>query len=618
MASELVGSLKKFSLSEQENKGIILEEVDVALNLGESHRSLFGKIHGIKKVSFMGLRNTLQSLWVTKAQFVIRELGVNRYQFVFQNDEDLEKVFNSKVWTFDSQYILLKKWSEGMVIENEVFEEVNLWLQAWNIPNHWISTETGLKVGKLFANTRDILIPESGSSKGRVIKLLVSVNLNKPLLRGINLKLGEISLWVDFKYENLMGLCFYCGYIGHFERACETRKNDLLKGRFCEGQFGEWLRAEEWHNIAKKHSNSTGNKAEAPLRHVNASEPQDAKQKENPGPSNLTDPLPETRSLGTQGEKEIIRISEEDRSCPMEEELTNPPECPLLFIEAGNLVSIPLKEVKSRAPLADIYQNIANSQGSKRGRGNRGRGRGQKSRAVVPRVPGMKENKEGNEWNQELIAEVFPSHDVSAITSTPIHFQWDRDRILWNLTQDHLFTVKSAYKACCEEERLLRDAAEGSRDCRRAKICWDRLWKLKVKGKVKLFLWKCLKDVVLVQAKLIERGMSVDPVCKWCGENEETLEHLLFFCDRTVNVWKFFPLQWNGIHSRFERFRQWWEEVCSCPWDQAFQDRIQLTTYLLWWLWKTWNSWVFEDKTTPDSETASLAWKEWNEFDSLN
>lgn len=68
-----------------------------------------------------------------------------------------------------------------------------------------------------------MIIPEHGSKEGRYAKLLVEVDLYKPLLRGTMLNLEEEMGWVGFKYEQLPLFCSYCGKIGHGERNCEKK-----------------------------------------------------------------------------------------------------------------------------------------------------------------------------------------------------------------------------------------------------------------------------------------------------------------------------------------------------------------------------------------------------------
>ncbi|KAK6130905.1 hypothetical protein DH2020_035350 [Rehmannia glutinosa] len=245
METDVVEGLKKFSLREEELVGVVLDDNDVAKRVHESKLSLFGKIHGSKRANFVGFKNTLQGIWTTKKSILVREVGFNMFQFVFQSEEDKIRVMNNRVWTFDNQYLLLKEWEKYKDEKESEFDSVNLCIQIWNLTNHWISTETGLKIGKLFDEVRDLMIPEFGSIKGRFIKMLVPVKLNKPLLRGSDIELGGNKLWVDFKYENLTGVCYYCGIVGHMERGCQVRKDDLKNNNLNEGQFGDWLKAED-------------------------------------------------------------------------------------------------------------------------------------------------------------------------------------------------------------------------------------------------------------------------------------------------------------------------------------------------------------------------------------
>lgn len=52
------------------------------------------------------------------------------------------------------------------------------------------------------------------------MKILAEIN-NKPLLRGTKLKYNDQEIWVEFRYENMVTLYFYCGLVGHLKRNCE-------------------------------------------------------------------------------------------------------------------------------------------------------------------------------------------------------------------------------------------------------------------------------------------------------------------------------------------------------------------------------------------------------------
>lgn len=234
--------LQSFHLLAEEGVGIELEEKDVAFSKDECGRCLVGKFFGDKRVNFVGLRNTLTSIWPLKSTVKIRELGINLFQFVFANLEDMKRVVNGRVWTFNQQYLILKEWKESMNVHNEPFNSVQIWVQIWNVPLKWMSKEVGAKIGKLFSKVCEVLIPETGSSRGICIKLLATVNLEKSLLRGANIKLGSEVCWVDFKYEQIAAFYFYYRWVGHSERLCASRGEDLRLNKLKKCQYGEWLK----------------------------------------------------------------------------------------------------------------------------------------------------------------------------------------------------------------------------------------------------------------------------------------------------------------------------------------------------------------------------------------
>ncbi|KAK6141805.1 hypothetical protein DH2020_024455 [Rehmannia glutinosa] len=229
MEHDIVDKLKLLCLSSEEKGEVSLEEIDVFKSKKECERSLLGKMFGSKKPNFAGLRNTLLNIWQTKEVFSVREIGQNLFQFVFASQEDKLKVLGGKSWSFENQYLILREWYDNILDHVESFTSVDLWIQVWNLPYHWITMETGRKIGIKFENILDVLIPKLGSSKGRCIKVLVEIDLAKPLLRETFIKLREESRWVDFKYENLQGFCSYCGVVGHLDKLCQKKRDDTKK-----------------------------------------------------------------------------------------------------------------------------------------------------------------------------------------------------------------------------------------------------------------------------------------------------------------------------------------------------------------------------------------------------
>lgn len=145
---------------------------------------------------------------------------------------------------------MLLEWEENLSWTDERFSVSPMWIQVCHIPTHWLSIDTGRKIGCKLGSVRDVLIMDVGGRDERHIKILVDLDLNKPLLRGIMLKYKMAKHWVEFRYEQLPIFCFYCGRIGHNEKLCSQRKEDLSQNKVQRDQFRSWLKADarkkEW------------------------------------------------------------------------------------------------------------------------------------------------------------------------------------------------------------------------------------------------------------------------------------------------------------------------------------------------------------------------------------
>lgn len=136
MDSVLLSKLQKFKLRDEEESGVRFSRSDVQSSTEECSRCLIGKIYGEKVANFARLKNTLSLLSSFIGPMKIRELGTNFYQFVFESQRVKDRIQQGKAWTFDSQFLILKLWSEELNFQKEAFNRVHIWIQVWNLPNH--------------------------------------------------------------------------------------------------------------------------------------------------------------------------------------------------------------------------------------------------------------------------------------------------------------------------------------------------------------------------------------------------------------------------------------------------------------------------------------------------
>lgn len=112
------------------------------------------------------------------------------------------------------------------------------------------------------------------------------------------------------------------------------------------------------------------------------------------------------------------------------------------------------------------------------------------------------------------------------------------------------YTVMTGYNEPkkIESSQIKRNTnkGEGSKENQLAKY-WNFLQKLQLKHKFKHFIWKCLNKNLPVNEVLASRvGIKDLKYCK-CSENDESVEHMLFFCSESAIIWELPHLKWDGI-----------------------------------------------------------------------
>ena len=78
----------------------------------------------------------------------------------------------------DKQVMVFRRWSEGIEENYGAFATAPLWVQLWNLPVHWLTKEMGRKIGAVFKEVKEVIIPQSGGKEGRHLKILVLVDLS--------------------------------------------------------------------------------------------------------------------------------------------------------------------------------------------------------------------------------------------------------------------------------------------------------------------------------------------------------------------------------------------------------------------------------------------------------
>ncbi|XP_027126082.2 uncharacterized protein [Coffea arabica] len=223
-------------------------------------------------------------------------------------------------------------------------------------------------------------------------------------------------------------------------------------------------------------------------------------------------------------------------------------------------------------------------------------------------------------WNRNTIFKYFNHKDAEKILNIPLSLTGREDCYYWQHNAGGQYTVSSGYqflmKERSEAEKEQVEAAgssirEGSQSARQM---WKTLWKLNIKHKIKIFIWKCITGALPVRAEIYRKTRLGDPVCRMCGEEQESVEHLFFSCPHTQEVWKVAPIKWDGVVDQQGSFKRWRITVSEARRRPRGMEHIGLTANILWQVWKERNKKEFENKgSCLPARTISKAHKEWLE-----
>lgn len=108
-----------------------------------------------------------------------------------------------------------------------------------------------------------------------------------------------------------------------------------------------------------------------------------------------------------------------------------------------------------------------------------------------------------------------------------------------------------------------------------------------MKKKVQHLVWRVCHNKIPVEVNLKKTGIKVEGVCRQCGEEMETVEHLFFHCQRARNIWKLAPVQWDGLQQFTWSLKLWWRKQGEAEKEGAMEDSQDFTAYLMWQIWKT-------------------------------
>ena len=165
-------------------------------------------------------------------------------------------------WHFGRALIVLTEPVGIEEITNQVFTHVSFWVQILNVPIMCMNTKTIKELDKAIRRVKEVATDITRACFGKYIRIRISIDITKPLIKFLYLKQEEDENDMDskeqegrenkangeaktkeilmlIKYERLPYFCYIYSQIGHQYRECVNYKNQLRE----EMAYEPWMKA---------------------------------------------------------------------------------------------------------------------------------------------------------------------------------------------------------------------------------------------------------------------------------------------------------------------------------------------------------------------------------------
>ena len=183
MAEELAEFCRRMQLSNKEKLCINLRN-DPIVKSKEAQFSILFKMLTTRVFNVEAFKGTVHSLWMGRRGVTIRAIEDNLFMVVFQERDDLERIFVQSPWTFDKKLILMVHFEGDLQPIAVTFTHATFWIRVYNLPIKSMIREVGEDIGMELGNLLEVDVPENGLGWGKYLRIRVEINVMEPLLCG--------------------------------------------------------------------------------------------------------------------------------------------------------------------------------------------------------------------------------------------------------------------------------------------------------------------------------------------------------------------------------------------------------------------------------------------------
>ncbi|XP_074267464.1 uncharacterized protein LOC141590805 [Silene latifolia] len=205
------------------------------------------------------------------------------------------------------------------------------------------------------------------------------------------------------------------------------------------------------------------------------------------------------------------------------------------------------------------------------------------------------------EWDYDKVLQLCGTDVLPLVLSTAIPPLDEADTIVWNLTSNGEYSIKSGYALAFDK---LWNSKASLKDRTRmeptsVRFC-KKIWQLPLQNKWKIFLWRLFSNSLPCGEEFRRRNFPGDHFCLFCRAQtpvSETLRHLFRDCSSVSRIWAACPLGIRSFVGNNVSIQQWiinWILLLMKSTDPLYSISLFVST--LWHIWCLRNRVLFRNE----------------------
>ncbi|KAL0705843.1 hypothetical protein Bca4012_072268 [Brassica carinata] len=199
----------------------------------ENATSLLGRLLNPDFQSMARMIDYMPTAWRVYGRVRGIALSRDRFQFIFQREEDLQTVLKDRPWSYNHWTIVLERWTASP--QENFLGSLEIWIRMRNIPVNHFTSSTMYMLAKEIGKVEEIAFDPKVSHFKDYVRAKITFNVDNPVkaYRELSILSGG-TVKIEYEYEKIHKRCFHCLRLTH-----EKIKCPLLKKGFGLAKSGE-------------------------------------------------------------------------------------------------------------------------------------------------------------------------------------------------------------------------------------------------------------------------------------------------------------------------------------------------------------------------------------------